>query len=140
MIVIELATAPPSGNVYQRMNPFARVRLKHKHAVEIGLALSEQSHQPVRLVMIPQGKRRPISALELAERAAGRRFVRITRRGLRTLDDDRLRMGCVALMDALKFVGLIEDDRPSLVEAVYRQERGTGCRVEIGSSADLGDR
>ena len=131
MITFELPTAPPSRNVLDKMHWANRDRLAQRFRQEIGLALVGLTRDALKVV--PAGRGNRMLALALKEPAKGHRFVRIVRRGPRDLDDDNLSGGCKSLRDALKFVGLIEDDRPGLVTVDYKQERGSGCRVQVWS-------
>lgn len=49
----------------------------------------------------------------------------------RLLDKDNFKGGCKAIIDNLKDIGWIEDDRPGKVEVFYYQEAGHPDRTEI---------
>lgn len=135
MIVLEIPTAPPSRNQLDKMHWAARARLATVFKREV----AQFSPSMMRAVVLEtRGKygRAKSLGFVLKNRAKGHRFVRIVRRGPRTLDADNLSGGCKSLVDALKFVGLIEDDTPGLVTVTYAQERGTGCRVEVRVAQD----
>lgn len=129
-IAFEIPTSPPSRNKLDKMHWASRDRLAQRFRSEVGAAVAQTVVGPAMRV-VANGKTG--TALALKSPAIGWRGVRITRRGPRALDDDNLSGGCKSLRDALKFVGLIEDDTPDLVAVEYQQERGEGCRVEVWS-------
>lgn len=49
--------------------------------------------------------------------------VRITRRGTKLLDVDNGAGGCKALLDAIRYEGLVSDDRPEIIDFEFRQEK-----------------
>lgn len=55
----------------------------------------------------------------------GRVRIRVIRRSHHTLDDDNLAGSAKVILDALKRIGVIEDDSPAHVQLVCEQERGT---------------
>lgn len=69
--------------------------------------------------------------------ADGFRYIHIQRIGGKELDYDNLVMGCKPLIDAIKRVGLLIDDNPKNLHAVYSQrkagagERPGTTRIEI---------
>lgn len=130
--MLEIPTAPPSLNRWQRMHWLAQRRLSDALKSHLSFALASAGH-PTSAVRVSSGEKAWIY-LRLNPQAVGRRSVRIVRR-YRTkrteLDHDNLVGGCKPLVDALVRVGLIEDDTPALVTVTYEQERGTGCRVEV---------
>lgn len=63
--------------------------------------------------------------------ATTKRFMRITRRSPRKLDDENLRGGCKVIVDALVEAGVLKDDSPTWVEREYRQVKGKGMLVEV---------
>ena len=56
-------------------------------------------------------------------RGQGRVVVCITRRSSRLLDADNFAGGTKPLGDQLRYAGLIADDDPATIEAVFRQEK-----------------
>jgi len=56
-------------------------------------------------------------------RGKGRVTVCITRRSSRLLDADNFAGGTKPLGDQLRYAGLIADDDPATIEAVFRQEK-----------------
>ena len=127
MITLELPTAPPSLNQWQRMHWAKRKLIAGGMRDEIGLCLVVEHRELARVEIGSNG----LGVVVLKSRAKGHRRVKITRRGSRTLDHDNLVGGCKPLVDALVKVGLIENDTPALVTVEYAQERGAGCRVDV---------
>lgn len=133
VIVLEIPTAPPSRNQLDKMHWAKRARFAAdlRRAVSMAFSLTGEPQRAV-----PHGSHGEL--LLVSKRpAVGHRFVRIVRRGPRKLDADNLSGALKSLVDALKFVGLIEDDRPGLVTVAYDQERGAGCRVEVWSPSEI---
>lgn len=77
----------------------------------------------------------PLDTDEAQKRGAGRRFVCITRCGVRLLDRDNLWGGVKPACDALRYAGLIRDDDPSAVLLYVRQKKvrkdQTGTQIII---------
>lgn len=112
---IKLPYPTLSGNEIRRMHPHAYKRLRDNLAVFLRI----------------EGK--PIPRCEPGEF----RTVTLERRGPRALDYDNLVAGAKPLIDAIRIVGLIEDDRPECVDLKYHQtvgampkDRGTKITIE----------
>ncbi len=136
MIALELPKAPPSLNAWQRMHWAKRRQVAVSLEGFVALECGERLKMPMVWYVSPT-RRRLQGRLRKSGMPDGHRFVRITRRGPRTLDHDNLVGGCKPLVDALVKVGLIENDTPDLVTVEYQQERGTGCRVEVWASSEV---
>lgn len=129
-ITFEIPTAPPSRNQLDKMHWAKRDRLAKQFRALVSNALMIDGHGAHMRVVANGPFNREIVGV-LRRPAIGHRFVRIVRRGPRTLDHDNLVGGCKPLVDALVKVGLLADDRPGLATVTYDQERGAGCRVEV---------
>lgn len=61
--------------------------------------------------------------------------VRIERRGIRLLDKDNLMGGTKAIVDALRYAGLIPDDNPEAIDLIITQKKvkkkDTGTLIEL---------
>ena len=117
MITLELPTAPPSLNQWQRMHWAKRSRTDGRILAEVSSALCQRVAPKSVLRVSARYMRETGALISLAAefRAKGHRRVKITRRGSRTLDHDNLVGGCKPLVDALVKVGLIENDTPAPV-------------------------
>ena len=96
---IKLPYPTPSGNEIKRMHPQVYKSLRDEMTILLRLG----------------GK--PIPRCEPGEY----RVVEIERRGGPALDYDNLVSGAKPLVDAIRIVGLIEDDKPACVDLRYRQ-------------------
>jgi hypothetical protein len=101
-IVFAIRTIPPSLNEYERMHYIKRHKLSRVFEKEIFYTLIGLFPAPIK----PAEKKR-------------RLIIDVHRR--RLLDYDRLVGGCVPLVDAIKHLGLIVDDRPKWLDSEYRQ-------------------
>jgi hypothetical protein len=102
LIRITVLTIPPSLNEYERMHFIKRHKLSRVFEREVFYALASSGPWPLR----PATKKR-------------RLFIDVHRH--RLLDYDRLVGGCVPLVDGIKHLGLIVDDRPKWLDSEYRQ-------------------
>ena len=115
MVVFEIPERTPSMNLFTGRGHWSRYAKTAKRYKEMVWALTSR-----------------------APKATGKRFVRITRRSTRTLDDDNLRGGCKMLLDALKAQGLIIDDSPAWISVDYVQEKSPSktTLVEVFEEGD----
>lgn len=56
-------------------------------------------------------------------RSAGKTSLRIERRGIKLLDFDNGAGGCKALIDALRYQGLIVNDDPETIDFFFSQKK-----------------
>lgn len=87
-------------------------------------AYEKRTKRDVALLWLSLGKR---------PRATAKRYVRITRRSVGTLDRDNLIAGCKCLVDSLTLCGAIKDDSERWVEVEYVQAPAArmGMLVEV---------
>lgn len=92
-----------SGNKSRKLHPQAYKRIRDKYTTLVRILASG----------VPRCKPDEV------------RHVRFTRYGSRELDYDNLVSGMKPLLDAIRIVGLIHDDRPDCVRLNYNQAKST---------------
>jgi hypothetical protein len=101
VVTFTIYTIPPSLNEYERMHHFKRHSMSRVFEKEIFYTL--------------------VNGMQSPQEATEKRRVIIDVHRQPLLDYDRLVGGCVPLMDAIKHLGLIVDDRPKWLDSEYKQ-------------------
>ncbi len=115
---LERVCGPSSINNHQQQTNHANTtqssqsRSSTHHPLDAGLhdTQPKRRHRPA-LVGVDKGKTQGQGCFE----------VRITRYGGRLLDEDNFHGGCKALIDELRYAGLIPDDNPASISLRYEQ-------------------
>lgn len=125
-VALCLATTTPSLNQWQRLHYHRRRDLRRAFGKELLVARQASSRAP------------------WLWNAKGPRRVTIVRYGTRLLDQDNLYGGLKPLVDAMKDVGLIEDDTPELLQlqaeqrkVADRRQAGTVIQIQAPNSEGL---